>query len=549
MKKYIINWLPLASTCLILASCAEDYKDSFQIPEKPVDVALSERLSSYDVLCKYTDDASLKIGVAVNPDVFAAQELVYGIVKTNFNQVESAVAITPLAIKTESDTYDFTPLSNLVETAEKAGINVFGPALCSDVNIPSSYLKSLIADVVIPYQPWNEDILITDFENDAIGKEYPSSKSQAGSANVSVIDDPLGQQGKVLCGKNLKLDLPMIPEVKLPDGFTVADVSRVKLKCLFISGKPSSSRFQVESAGYNEKGNPYSSENQWEEYVFDLSKLKLSNAEKAKNSFKLALGVYGSDITCCIDDITIQLMHNTGDDTVIVKTPEEKAEIINGELFKWVDGITEICAASVKDYVIFDQPLETVNAKFLWSDYLGDKYVADVQKAVAAKAGSDAKFYVSQTLSVGDEMVSNVADLKTEIQKIEGNGVKVDGVNVVLSASYSLDATAQTAIDANTVAAIKSLASFGKPVRVSLKINVLNEDGAQANPINLSVEQRQAVGEYYNLFISTFISELGSNAKGISFSSVFDTASETAPWQQSGNRSFVYEGIVKGLSK
>ncbi len=548
MKKNIINWLPVASACLIFASCAEDYKETIQLPAKPDDVALSERLASYDVLTKYSDDAAIKIGVCVDPAVFAAKELAYSIVKTNFDQVESGVKITPSALITEENVYDFTPLSDLVETGEKNGINVFGPALCSNVNIPSTYLKSLLEDIVIPYQPWNEMILVNDFENDAIGTAYASQKKAAGSVDVKVMEDPLGEQGKVLGGTKLTMDVPLV-EVTLPEGFTLADVSRVKLKCLLLDGTPTSARIQIEGSGNNDKSNPYQSKGKWEEYVFDLSSIKFKEAELKVNKFKLAVGPYGSGVTCCVDDISIRLEHSTGDDTVIVKTPEEKANIVSGELYKWVDGITDICASSVKDYIIFDQPLETVNAKFLWSDYLGDKYLADVEKSVNEKVGGDAKFYVSQNLIVSDAMASEVAALKAEIQTLEGNGVKVDGVNVVLNAACSLDDASQSTINATTVAGIKSLASLGKPVKVTLKITVLNEEGANANPINLSAEQRKKVGEYYNLLIRTFLSELGSNAKGITFSSVFDTASEVAPWQQNGNRSFVYEGIVKGLSK
>ena len=197
-----------------------------------------------------------------------------------------------------------------------------------------------------------------------------------------------------------------------------------------------------------------------------------------------------------------------------------------------------------------DQPLESANAGFLWSDYLGTEYLADVQKAVVAKVGSDAVFYVAQNIAVSDAVAADVDALKAEIQTLERQGVKVDGVSIVLNASYYLDASSQTAVEAGTVAAISSLASLGKPVRLSsLKINVINENGTQANPVNLSVEQRKGIGEYYGLMISTFLSALGDDAKGISFSSVLDTPTDTAPWQQNGNRSFVYEGIVKGLSK
>lgn len=546
MKKIFIYTLP--ALALAVASCANGYEGDFKM-DKPESVVLDEQIAAYGLLPEYASKSGISLGVAVNPDAFAAEELAFSIVKTNFNEVESAVSITPSALINENNAYDFNSLSALVETAGKAGVNVFGPALCSNVNIPAFYLNSLLQDVVIPYEPWSEEIAITDFENDAVGTAYASQKKGVGSVDVKVIEDPLGQQGKVLAGTKLTMDVPLI-EVTLPEGFTLGDVSRVNLKCLLLEGTPTSARIQIEGSGFNDKSNPYLTKEKWEDYIFDLSNIKFKESELKTNKFKLAVGAYGSGVSCCIDDISIRLEHRTGDDTVIVKTPEEKTEIINGELYKWVDGISEICGETVKDYVIFDQPLETVNAKFLWSDYLGDDFLVNVQKSVNAKVGGDAKFYVSQNMAVSDMMTDDVNALKQEVQNLESKGVKVDGVNVVLNASCSLDASAQSSIATVTAAAIKSLASLGKPIRIaSLKINVINENGDIANPVTLSVEQRKNVGEYYNLIISSFLTELGNNAKSISFSSIFDTASETAPWLQNGNRSFVYEGIVKGLSK
>lgn len=550
MKKMRYLWLPVASACMMLASCAEDYKETIPMPEKPNDVALSERLSSYDVLAKYASDAGVKIGVGVDPDAFAAQDLLYSVVVSNFNQVESSVRLTPMAMMNAENVYDFGKISTLADAAGKAGVEMFGPGLCSDVNIPDDYLKSLIADVVIPYEPWSEDILEADFENDAEGKAYPSAKKAAGKVDVKVISDPLGERGKVLAGTKLTMDLPMVEGIKLPDGFTLADVVRVKVKCMVVGGNPTSSRIQVESAGFNEKGNPYKTTNQWEDYVFDLSKLKLSEAELGRNVIKIAVGVYGSGVSCCIDDLTIQLMHSKGDDTVIVKTPEEKAEIINGELYKWVDGVLEACGTSVKDFVIFDEPLDSETADFHWSEYLDDKYLAGIQNAVNEKAGGDVKYYVSQTLSLGDMMDLDVKALNDEIKALEAKGVRVDGVNIRLDATYSQDYVAQTGIDKVTVEALKSLASFGKPVRISdFRVKVTDSNGIQANPVNLTVEQRQAVAEYYELVVSSLIDVLGTNLAGISLSAALDTPQDVAPWQQNGNRSFVYEGIVKGLSR
>lgn len=550
MKKMRYLWLPVASACVMLSSCADDYKETIPMPDKPVDVTLSERLSSYDVLSEYTSKAGLKAGVSVDPATFASQGLLYSIVVTNFNQVESSAKFTHLSFLNAENVLDFAPLSTLKDAAGKAGMEMFGPALCSDVNIPDDYLKSLIADVVIPYQPWSEDIVIGDFENDEIGKEYPSAKKAAGKVAVAVMADPLGERGNVLGGTSLTMDVPKLADIKLPDGFTLADVSRVKLKCLVVSGTPTTSRIQVESAGLSESGNPYKTKGQWEDYVFDLTKVKLSDAELARNTFSISVGAYGSKVSCCIDDVKIQLEHRTGDDTVIKKTPEEKTEIIKGELYKWVDGVLDICGTDVKEYIIFDEPFDSEAASFHWSEYLGDGYVADVQKAAAAKAGADVKYYVSQSLVLDEMLSDDVRSLKSEIESLESKGVRVDGVNIVLDASYSLDYVAQTAADAVTKDALKSLSQFGKPVRIGgFKVKVIDENGMQVNPVNMTTEQRQAVAEYYELVFRSLTETLGDKAAGISLSSAMDTTQETAPWLNNGNRSFVYEGIVKGLSK
>lgn len=539
----------MAASGLMLASCADDYKETIPMPEKPEDVKLTERLSAYGLLSEYASQAGLQLGVCVGGDDFASHGMLYGIVHNNFGYIESSVKLVPMSMWTPESTYDFSTLSTLVDAAAKADMPVFGPVLCTESNIPASYLKSVIADEVIPYKPWSELILVSDFENDEVGTKYPSVKKKVGAVNVEVVEDPLGQQGKVLQGSKLTMDIPMVADVKLPDGFTLSDISRVKLKCLLIDGTPTSSRIQIESAGANEKGNPYQTKNEWRDYVFDLSNIKFKDSELASNTISIALGDYGSGVTCCIDDIYIQLEHSTGDDTVITKTPEEKEDIISGELYGWVRNLTDICGTTVKNYIIVDEPLDDEFANFHWGDYITGNYIAGIEDSVKSVAGADARFYVSQTLSLGETMPEDVNRLHESVTALENKGVAVHGINIVLDATYNLDYPGQIVADQAAVKAIRSLTLLGKPVRVSgFRMKVLNESGIQINPSTMTVLQRQAVAEYYQLIISEFISALGQNAEAFSFSSAVDTATDAAPWLQNGNRNFIYEGIVKGLS-
>ncbi len=549
MKKMRYIWLPMASACLLMGSCAEDYKETIVVPEKPVDVAMAERLASYDVLTEYASKAGIKVGVSVDPDDLAKEGLLYSVVHTNFNQVSSAVSMTPLAFLNVESEYDFSKLSTLVDAAALADVDIFGPALCSDNNIPDDYLKSLIADVIIPYQPWNEEIVVADFEDQTVGTKFPSAKKAAGSVAVAIADDPMGIHGKVLGGTQLTNDLPMVTNIKLPEGTKLKDVSRIKVKCLVVDGGPTTTRIQVESAGFSEKGNDYKSKN-WEEYVFDMSKLKFKPEELELNTIKIAAGAYGGKVSCYIDDITIQIEHLTGDDTVISKTDEEKVEIIQGELDKWVSGVVETCGDKVKNYVIYDEPLDAEFASFHWADYLGDKWIANAQKLAVEKAGTDLRFYLSQSVQLNELMPLDIQAIAQQVRDLEASGVRVDGVNLVMDATYNLDYSSQVAIDAASAEALQSLSTLGKPVRIAdLKIKVLETNGVQANPQNMSTASRQAVAEYYELIVAGIKASLGDKLESINFCTAFDTAAEPGLWQKNGDSSFIYEGVVKGLTK
>lgn len=535
---------------LMMISCAEDYDVTIPVPDMPYEAEMDARLSSYDVLTSYlAANPGMKIGASVDIADYDAHELTYSIVHTNFNQIEAYGQLYPSALlNTETGVYDFSKLTTIVEDAQKDGVSLFGPVLCSRNNIPSAYLKSLVDPVIIPYEPWSEEKMVADFEADAVGTKYPSSKKAVGKAAVSVTEDP--QQGKVLTGTNLTLEIPKIEKITLPAGVTLADVSRVTVKCLRAAGGTATgSRIQIENAGYTEKANPHNTIGEWVEFVFDLKNLKLSASQLALNSFSLCAGVYGSRVSFSIDEVTLKIEHATGDDTVIEKTPEEKTEIINGEMKKWVEGVVGVTGETVNDFIIYDEPLDDEGASFNWADYLGDNYVAQAQ-AMASAVVPNAKYYVSQSLVLDEMTADNIDAVIAAVKALEAKGVRVDGVNLALSTSFYEDYRTQAQHDQVAVEAMKKLASIGKPVRVAnFAVQVLDKDGRLINPSVLSIVERQAVSEFYQKVLGAYVSSLGTNAAGFSLAKVRDDATNVAPWASNGNRNFIYEGIVKAFGK
>lgn len=541
-------WMAVAG--FMAVSCADDYKATIPVPDKPYDVAMDQRLSAYSVLTDYVSDPEFRLGVNVDPADYTKHGLTYSIVHTNFNQIETASQFLPSMLINEEGDYDFSGLSSIAEAAGKDGVSLFGPALCSLTNIPDSYLKGLIAPTIIPYEPWSEQVKVADFENEAAGTKYPSSKKNAGSVNVAIADDPAGVQGKVLGCTKLTMDLPKVPKVTLPAGYTLADVSRVRLKCYIVDGKATSSRLQIETAGYNEKDNDYKTTGEWLDYVFDMSKIKLTAQQMALNSFSLCAGAYGSNISCYIDDVQVQIDHLKGDDTVIEKSDAEKKEIIGGQLDKWVNGVLEVCGGNVSEYIIYDEPLDDESASFDWAAYLGDGYVADVQKAVNDAVGMPVRYFVSQTLSLGENTPADIDEIMKSVAALEAKGVKVDGINLVLDAVYRQEYSAQVKNEAAVEKAMAHLSKIDRPVRISnFTVKVLDHSGMQVSPSSLNTVERQAVAELYEKVVRGYMDGAGANAYGFSFSDVVDGSVNVAPWAAGGNRNFVYEGIVRGLDR
>lgn len=539
--------LPVALTlALAAASCAEDYNETIAVPETPYEAAMAEQLSQYGVLGDYMPSADFKMATSVAAGDYVAKGLKYSIIKSNFNQIDAQGQFMPIAMMSDG-VYDFGAMKDLTEAAVKDGMPLAGIFLCSPVNFPDDYLKSLVADVVIPYEPWYETVMGEDFENVAVGTQYPSIKKAASASGVTVTEDP--EQGKVLTCTKLTTDQSMIANFTLPAGCKLGDVTRLFCKCKITSGTATSSRLYIDGSALLESKNDYKTKGEWLDYVFDLSKLKFTDAQLAKTSFNLAVGAYGANIACSVDDIQLEIFHANGDDTVISKTPEEKVEMIQAEMDKWIDGVLA-ATPGIGEYVIYNEPLDDEMMTYDWAAFLGNDYVNKVQARVDAAVETPVKYWVSQTMTLGEFMADDIAATVKAIDALKARGIRVDGLNIALSATYNEDYAAQLRNDAMVETAMSALATVNMPVRISdFKVKVTGTDGTAVAPSRLNTVERQAIGQYYQKVIAAYIKYAGENAAGFGLATPVDNESYVAPWLANGNRNYIYEGIVNGLKK
>lgn len=194
--------------------------------------------------------------------------------------------------------------------------------------------------------------------------------------------------------------------------------------------------------------------------------------------------------------------------------------------------------------------LDNIIATFNYADYMGESWVADAQKKADEASASPRRYFVSQTLAITDNFADDIADLKAEIEKLEAAGVRVDAVNLVLSTTYSEDYATQLENDKKAEEAIRSLSALGKPVRVSnFAVRVLSAGGLTVKPSTIGISERQAIGSFYAKVIKAYKAALGENAIGFNLSNVLEDDVYVAPWAAGGNRNYIYEGLVNGLTK
>lgn len=150
MKPYmkIVSVIALA----LLSSCVDDSKLDFSV-EKPGSIAQYEYLLDYDVLKNYVDrnaNPLFKLGVGISASDYNSKGFIYGLINSNFDEVIAGNDMKYAAIVRDDGSMDFSTVSKFVETAQIAGVSIYGHTLCWHSQQNNTYLNELIAPTIIP---------------------------------------------------------------------------------------------------------------------------------------------------------------------------------------------------------------------------------------------------------------------------------------------------------------------------------------------------------------------------------------------------------------
>ena len=562
--KSINKLICIATLAITAVSCTEQY-DCKLNPTKPDEVKLSEYLNSFDVLKKYSIDrvnAPFQLGAYISSSDFLAKELPYSMVCNNFQALEVGKSFTPVSAINENGEFDFSTLQALAEETNAAGITLFGGILLSHKEQRAEYLNGLIAPEIIIGERDNGNILINDFESDALGTTYPMT----GNSAATVVNDPAGGTGKVLgvgsTATPANQSFPILT-ITLPNDLTLGNC--LSLVMDFNATSTTGLYGQGMRMGINDNGNAsYKSASEfgcpggsWGKGLIslDFSALNLTAEEKALTTFNLKLGSATGAGVYYIDNIKIYWETGSGDQ-IIEKPEEEKKEILTAELSKWIGGSLNASEGLVKAWNVIDEPLDASASDantFQWKDYFGNPgYARTAVKMARDNAATALDLFVSSTFELDNNPVQKAEDLIALIAAWEADNVtKIEGINVLLSLNYSKNPTQQQTNEAAIGQLFEKLAASGKQIRISdLKMSISNATGTVLRSAAVTADDRLLVADYYTFVLKKYFGTIAKGKQyGISLAQISETQDGTTicPWNVNNDRTDIYIGIVDGL--
>lgn len=148
--KNIFKYASLGLVGFVLAGCAETDIDYFEV-SKPQSIADYEYLDAYGSAKDYVNrekTPGFTLGVAASANDYIAKGFLYRLINHNFDMLTAGNEMKYASIVGNDGTMDFSTVEAFVETAEAAGMQIYGHTLLWHAQQNPTWLKSCIKDLV-----------------------------------------------------------------------------------------------------------------------------------------------------------------------------------------------------------------------------------------------------------------------------------------------------------------------------------------------------------------------------------------------------------------
>ena len=513
--------LSLFAVSTLMTGCAEEFDTSYPAGNKPAVVSEAEQLAAYNTLVSYIDAANFRLGNTLASSDFDQGTVAASLTLSNFNEVTIPDLYVHSAQVDAEGKIDTLAAASLVRDVAAKGINIFAPALCASSNVNTSYLASLIQPVTVEEdEVTGNDVL--DFEDVDLGITYSMQKATGdeGKGDAVVEDDPVGESGHVVHVSKTSQSFPAIT-IKFPEGRKLGDYTDLSIDFYAVNNTAVNQKIFLAMGGKNnefKKPSEYDCAlNTWGRGLISIPLAALAFSDNQMSQTEVTL-VIGPKLTNCeyyIDNITFTYKYRPTYE--VEKTPEEKFELIGGELDNYIAAAMQ-SAPAINSWTVADCPV-TSSASLIWKQAMGNAYFGYAAKSMRAQR-SDAKLFVSEYLmdaTVRTDFLNVLAEAE--------NVAKIDGIDVLMSITDSFDATEFTTM-------LNELAATGKLIR--LTIQSITTDATAAAVVGQTVstyKQQVQVGQQY----------------GITFSSVIESATNAGLWTTGYNRKAIYASVADAL--
>jgi GH35 family endo-1,4-beta-xylanase len=167
MKQY--KSIIVAAAALAVVSCADEKMQAFQtVDPNSEHTAQYAYLNDYADLKSYTNpkaSSTFKLGGAMEAGDFNKKEQYYALGVANFNEIVAGNAMKMASCIGDKGEMNFTTVTEFVNNATEAGLNVYGHTLAWHAQQPVKWLNSLLADREIVIDP-DEKVNVIDYSLD-----------------------------------------------------------------------------------------------------------------------------------------------------------------------------------------------------------------------------------------------------------------------------------------------------------------------------------------------------------------------------------------------
>jgi len=458
---------------VLLASCHKYEALDFQVA-KPTSFAAQETIDAYQPLKTYIDrtaNPKFKFGAGASLQPYLSKGVIYRLINSNFDEITLGYEMKHGAVVQADGSLALTNVKNLLETASKAGITVFGHTLAWHANQNATYLKGLIAPVVTPSSsgPTWDLVIGADFETDN-ASVYQSNTNAV--ASFTAAGEGFNGTGRALKISNSAVrtnDYDAQLFLKFP---AVAVGEKYELKMNVRSDVAASYPTQAHTTPGAYKFYDFfgtiSSTPTWTTYTKEITVTAdiATSGALAFNLGKTATNFY-------FDNITLKKYNPLGGTTIVEKTAEQKKAILTAALETWIKGIVTASKDYVKAWDVVNEPMDDAKPtelktaagrtsiaadEFFWQDYLGKDYALKAfQLARQYGNATDIHFINDYNLEYSIDKCKGLIDY---VKYLEDKGAKIDGIGTQMHIVATSD-------KAKIEEMFKLLAATGKLIKIS----------------------------------------------------------------------------------